>query len=172
MFRSIMLRTIILCIAVIALSGCVTTLHPGSGMKLPTDLVGPFPEDYSVNLINNQPDATPLSFYGGLAADLNEWTQFLIDELSEELQDRGVEISPTSPNELLVKISNLRSVQGFAVVRMYITVLLSTPDNSWSKEIKVNEASAWTIGRALGGVIYRTNEKILTDKEIMNEMRS
>jgi len=146
-------------------------MHPGSGMKISTSHIGSFSEPHSVKLINDQPDKTPLKFFRWFTADLNEWTQFLIDELSEELEKRGVVVSSSSPNKLKVKIVEMTSAESVAAIRMFLTVLLSTPDNSWSKEIKVNESSAWTAGRALGGAIYRANEKILKDREIMNKMR-
>ncbi|MBL7073046.1 MAG: hypothetical protein ISS33_04630 [Candidatus Omnitrophica bacterium] len=166
-----MLKKIVVVVFLFALSGCATAMHPGSGMKISTSHISSFSEPHSVKLINDQLDKTPLKFFRWFTADLNEWTQFLIDELSEELEKRGVEVSPSSPNKLKVKIVEMTSAESVAAIRMFITVVLSTPDNSWSKEIKVNESSAWTAGRALGGAIYRANEKILKDREIMNKMR-
>jgi len=166
-----MLKKIIVVALLFALSGCGTVLHPGTGMKIPTSQIGSFSGPHSVKLINDQPNKTPLNFFRWFTTDLNEWTQFLIDELSEELTKRDVVVLASSPNKLNVKIVEMTSAESFSAIRMFLTVLLSTPDNSWSKEIMVNESSAWTAGRALGGAIYRANEKILKDKEIMNKMR-
>jgi len=166
-----MLRKVIVFVALLVLSGCATPLHPGSGMNISTDIVGPFSGEYSVELINNQADKTQHKFFRNFTADLNEWTQFLIDELSEELEKRGVEVTPESPNKFMVRVVELKSAESFAAIRMFITVSLSNNDNSWSKEIVANESSGMSAGRALGGVIYRANEKMLKDQEIMNRMR-
>tara|TARA_B100000315_G_C14568773_1_gene584350 strand:- start:1395 stop:1913 length:519 start_codon:yes stop_codon:yes gene_type:complete len=166
-----MLRKSIFFVAFLALLGCATPLHPGTGMKVSLNLIGPFSGKYSVELTNDQPDKTPHKLFRHFTGDLNEWTQFLIGELSEEFEIRGVEVSPTSPNKFKVRVVELKSAESFAAIRMFITVLLSTADNSWSKKIEVNESSNWSAGRALGGVIYRANEKILKDQEIINRMR-
>lgn len=165
------MRKLIMILCLLSVMGCAVPLHPGKGMRVSTDIIGPFSGSYSVNLINNQSDSTPHKFFRHFTADLNEWTEFEISELSAELRSRGCEVSETSPNTLLVKVVNISSAESFAAIRMFVTVSLSSPDGSWSKTVEANEASGWSAGRAIGGVFYRINEMILNDREIMSKMR-
>lgn len=154
------------------LTGCSTVSKPGSIPDLKLDTVGAFSETLSVDLINNQPDTTP-RLYAGVGghtfyANYNEWTQFFINKLSEELKERGATIAVASPNKFKVKLSDFVYMQGFSVVRVNMKISLEMPEKNWKKEWVATDVSGWSMGRAFGSVIYHAIEQILKDQEIIN----
>jgi uncharacterized lipoprotein YajG len=157
------------------LVGCAHTWSPGSVPEIGLDTVSQYQEKFSVDLINDQPITTPALFaaIGGHKhyANYNEWTQFFIDDFTKELTKRGVNVSKDSPNKLKVRLGNFAFFQGFAKVRVNMTVVLTSADGKWSKTYEETDTSGWSMGRAFGSIIYHTIEKILKDPEVMSKMR-
>lgn len=159
----------------ILLSGCAHTWSPGQAPEIGLDTIDRFQGNLSVQLINNQPETKPKLFagIGGHThyANYNEWTQFFIDTLSKELTKRGVRVSNNSTNKIKVKLSNFAFFQGFAKVRVNMTVLLESGDGKWSKQYEETDASGFSLGRAFGSIVYHTIEKILKEPEILDKMK-
>ena len=144
----------------------------------PIDLsvVDKYEENLSVELINNQPNTTPV-IYAGIGghtyyANYNEWTQFFIDRYTSELIKRGVIVSSDSPNKIKVKLSNFAFIQGWAKVRANMFVQLSSGDDRWSKTYEETDTSGWSGGRAFGSVVYHTIEKLIKDTEVIDRMKT
>jgi uncharacterized lipoprotein YajG len=170
------LKILFLILIVGLMTGCAHTWRPGEVPELGLDAVGLYSDHLSVDLINNQPNTTPQLFagIGGHThyANYNEWTEFFIKDFSQELTKRGVAVSKESPNKIKVKLSNFAFFQGFAKVRVNMTVHLEAGDGSWSKTYEETDTSGWSMGRAFGSVIYHTIEKILKDPEVMGRMKA
>lgn len=153
------------------IAGCATVSKPGNISEINMEDVGKFLKALSVELINNQPNTTP-QLYAGVEghtfyANYNEWTEFLINKLGEELKKRDASVSQDSPNKLKVKLSEFSYIQGWAKVRITMKVSLEITEKNWKKEWVVTDVSGWSIGRAFGSVIYHTIEQILKDPEII-----
>lgn len=58
-----------------------------------------------------------------------------------------------------------------ATVRASFKLTISSADRTWSKEYNESDVSGWSMGRALGSLVYHTTEKLLTDDEVMSRMR-
>ena len=157
------------------LSSCAHTWSPGQVPQIDLSAVGPYQEELSVDLINNQPNTTPQLFagIGGHThyANYNEWTQFFITTYADELTKRGVKVSQDSLNKIKIKLSNFAFYQGFAKVRTNMTVTLTSGDDKWSKIYEETDTSGWSMGRAFGSVIYHTIEKLLNDSEVVDKMK-
>jgi hypothetical protein len=165
----------VLMVVVGLLSGCAHTWSPSQVPAIGLDSVGAFKEDLSVNLINNQPNTTPQLFagIGGHThyANYNEWTEFFIRDFGDELAKRGVKVSQDSPNKMKVKLGNFAFFQGFAKVRVNMTVQLESADGNWAKTFEETDTSGWSMGRAFGSVVYHTIEKLLRDNEVISRMK-
>ncbi|MEW6419698.1 MAG: hypothetical protein AB1480_16540 [Nitrospirota bacterium] len=166
----------VLCLFItLFLAGCAHTWSPGSVPEIGLDTVSQYQEKFSVDLINDEPNTTPQLFagIGGHThyANYNEWTQFFINDYAKELTKRGVNVSKDSPNKLKVKVGKFAFFQGFAKVRVNMTVVLTSDDGKWSKTFEETDTSGWNMGRAFGSVIYHTIEKLLKDPEVMNRMK-
>ena len=160
---------------VMCLSGCAHTWSPSQIPAIDLSAVGSYQQDLSVDLINDQPNTTPQLFAGISGhthyANYNEWTQFFIDSYASELLKRGVKVSKDSQNKMRIKLSNFAFFQGFAKVRVNMTVLLTSEDGKWSKTFEETDTSGWSLGRAFGSVIYHTIEKFLRDSEVIDRMK-
>lgn len=168
-------RCWILLLIVVFLAGCAHTSVPKQIPPLDLSVVDKYQENLSVELINDQPNATPV-IYAGVGgytyyANYNEWTQFFIDCYTEELVKRDVLVSKDSPNKLKIKLSNFSFIQGWAKVRANIVVQLSSGNGEWSKTYEETDTSGWSGGRAFGSVIYHTIEKFLKDPEVIDKMK-
>jgi len=157
---------------VVLLSGCAHYTSPKSMPGVDLKAVGAFSRSFSVDLINNQPDASQ-QIYGGIGghtyyANYNEWTQFLVDHLGAELNKRGASVSSESLMKLKIKLSDFALIQGMWVVRINMKVALEIPGKNWKKEWVVTDTSGWSGGRAMGSTLYRIIEKIMQDPEIMD----
>lgn len=154
--------------------GCAHTWSPGQIPAINLNVVGSYQQNLSVDLINNQPNKAPQLFagIGGHThyANYNEWTQFFINNYDTELTKRGVKVSKDSPNKIKVKLSNFAFFQGFAVVRVNMTIQLQSDDGKWSKTFEETDTSGWSMGRAFGSIIHHTIEKLLKDPEIIARM--
>jgi hypothetical protein len=167
-------------LVVLALSllafGCALTMHPGQVPPVGLDVVGNLPGELSVDLVNAQPDTTNVPFSGRSGsrfnANLNEWTQFYISELGNQLSRRGVYVSPSSLNKIQVRLSDFQYYQGFATVRVNMKVHLSSPDGSWARTFEETDTSGFSMGRAFGSVIYHSIINLLQDGDVMNHMRA
>lgn len=160
----------------LVLSGCSTVSQPGNIPDIGLTDVGPFAKTLSVALVNNQPDKSN-EIYAGIGghtyyANYNQWTQFFIDRLGNEMKKRGVNISDISPNKLRVKLSDFAYMQGMWVVRMNVKISLEMPEKNYKKEWIATDVSGWSAGRAMGSVLYRAIEQILRDPEIMNLLQT
>ena len=157
------------------LSGCAHTLSPSQIPSIDLSAVASYQQDLSVDLINDQPNRTPKLFAGisghTYYANYNEWTQFFIQRYAAELLKRGVKVSKDSQNKMRIKLSNFAMFQGFAKVRVNITVLLTFEDGKWSKTFEETDTSGLSWGRAFGSVMYHTMEKLLRDSEVINRMK-
>src|SRR4030042_2742172 len=160
---------------VMFLSGCAHTWSPSQIPEIDLSAVGSYQQDLSVDLINDQPNTTPQLFAGISGhthyANYNEWTQFFIDNFTKELTKREVNVSKDSPNKIRVKLSNFAFFQGFAKVRVNMTILLASGDGKWSKTYEETDTSGWSMGRAFESVIYHTIEKLLRDSEVIDRMK-
>ncbi|HTZ17339.1 MAG TPA: hypothetical protein VMB78_02755 [Dissulfurispiraceae bacterium] len=170
------IASIIFLVAIATFSGgCAHVVNPKEAPEIGLDAVGPFQAGYSVQFINNQPDTTPKLFAGigghTYLANYNEWTQFYINQFSKELTKRNVTVSNESTNVMKVALSQFAYFQGFAVVRVNMTVKLESSDGKWFKVYEETDTSGWSMGRAFGSVVYHSIEKILHDREVIERMR-
>jgi hypothetical protein len=167
--------TTLLFVFVLLLAGCTHTWSPGQAPPIPLETVGPLGAGHSVELVNNQPNTTPQVFaaVGGHkhVANYNEWTEFFIRYWTEELIKRNVAVTRESPNKILVKLDGFVLTHGFAKVRTNMTIHLSSPDDTWKKTLYETDTSGWSMGRALGSLIYHAVEKMLADPEILARMK-
>ena len=165
----------ILLLIIVFLAGCAHMSVPKQIPPIDLSAVDKYQENLSVELINDQPNTTPV-IYAGIGghtyyANYNEWTQFFIDNYTAELTKRGVKVSKDSPNKIKAKLSNFAFIQGWAKVRANMVVHLSSLDSKWSKTYEETDTSGWSGGRAFGSVIYHTIEKLLKDSEVIDRMR-
>jgi hypothetical protein len=172
LFRNILL-TLSLCLLMIS---CSHHSIPKQVPPVGLDIVGAYDQQYSVDLINDQPDSSE-NLYWAMGfhryyANYNTWTKFFIDNYAKELEKRGVEVSENSPNKLKVRLSDFAFMQGAFVVRSNIKVKVESEDRSWVKEWVESDTSGWSGGRALGSTVYRAIEKLLRDDEVMNRMKN
>ena len=170
-----MIRKLLALVALVALVGCSHTYHPGKAPEVSLIYVGAFERSYSVDLIHDQPDTTVHLFSAGRDgkhyANYNEWTTFFLNSFKKDLKKRGVKVTSGSPNKMKIRVSDFSYRHRFFKVRVYMTLTLSDPDGSWSKEIRATAASAASTGRAYGGIIHNTILGILNDREVMERMR-
>jgi uncharacterized lipoprotein YajG len=171
-----MKKTSLLVLSVLLVSilgGCAhTVVSPHQTPPIGLNVVGAYTQSLSVDLINGQPNTTPVLFYANFDANYNEWTKFFIDTYAEELSKRGVKISQDSPNKIKVKLSHFSVIQGFAKMRANMTVTLTSEDDKWTKSMDETDTSGWSMGRAFGSVIYHTIEKLLQDSEVISRMKT
>jgi hypothetical protein len=166
---------------VLLFASCAHTWSPEKAPPIPLEAVGPLGTDLSVELINNQPNTTPqpLTSRGGQPhqANYNEWTQFFITYWTEELVKRNVVVSSQSPNKILVKLDSfILSPPSFSGIwrlgtRTNMAIHLSSPDDTWRKTLYETDTSGWSMGRALGSLIYHAVGRMLTDPEILARMK-
>lgn len=162
---------IVLPLALLFLAGCATVSRPGSIPEIKLENIGRFESPLSVDLINNQPDRAENKYAGiglnSFCANYNEWTQFFIDKLGEELKKRGATVSQASQNKLKVSLSDFAYAPGFATVRAGIRFSLEMPERNWKKEWVASDVSGWSMGRAFGSVIYNAISQLLEDPEFI-----
>lgn len=168
-------RVLILLILLFAVNGCAHTWSPKQVPDISLESVAPFSEQYSVSLVNNQPNTTPQIFAGVMGhthyANYNEWTQFYVEAFAKELEKRGVKVGSDSPNIIKIALSNFVFIQGFAKVRVNMMVKLESGDGKWQKVYEETDTSGWNMGRAFGSVIYHSIEKLMRDQEVLRMMR-
>jgi len=158
-----------------SLAGCAHHSLPKQVPPVSMETIGNYDQSYSVHLVNNQPDTTEALYWANGAhrwyANYNTWTQFFIDNYADELRKRGVTVSDNSPNVLKFKLSDFAVMQGMFVIRVNMKVAIENADNSWSKDWTASDTSGWSGGRALGSTVYSATEKILTDSEVLQQMK-
>lgn len=157
------------------LGGCAHTWSPGHVPTVPMESVGPLGHGLSVHLVNDQPSTTPQLFATDTGhthfANYNEWTDFFIRYWGEELTKRGVAVGTQSRNTISVRLDDFRMHNYFMVIRADMKVHLSSPDNTWSKELIESENSGMGLGGALGNVVFLTVEKLMRDPEVLDRMK-
>jgi hypothetical protein len=157
------------------LCGCAHTWSPKQVPEISLEIASPLDGQYSVSLINNQPNTTPQLFagIGGHThyANYNEWTQFYIDTFSKELVKRGVKVGADSPNQIKIALSRFAFFQGFWVLRVNMEIRLESGDGKWQKVLEETDTSGWSMGRAFGSVMYHSMEKLLKDQAVLEMMR-
>lgn len=156
--------------------GCAYVRVPKQIPPIGLGIIGPYTEKLSVDLINNQPDSA-LHVYAGqggftCSANYNQWTNFFIEKLAEELKKRNTVVSKDSQNKLKVKLSDFAFIQGFWKVRVNMKIKLEMPDKNWEKEWVATDTSGWNDGRAFGSVIYNVILGLLKDHEFIEKLNA
>ena len=158
-----------------SLSYCSHYSNPHNIPPVGIDVVGPYDQKLSVDLINNQDDKRQYLYWSmGIHryyANYNEWTQFFIDRYTDELKKRGVTVSKDSPNKIKIKLSDFALMQGMFVIRVNAKFKFEKTDENWVKEWVDTDTSGWSGGRAFGSVLYSVIKKVLTDPEIIGKMK-
>lgn len=164
-----------LLLMVISTTGCSIVRVPKQIPPVSLSVIGPYKEKLSVNLINNQPDSD-LHVYAGVggttfSANYSQWTDFFVDNFTEELRKRDVIVSEDSRNDLKVKLSDFAFIQGFWKVRVNMKIKLEMPNKNWEREWVATDTSGWNDGRAFGSVIYHAIEGLLKDREFIEKLK-
>ncbi len=151
--------------------GCAHVVEPHGPCEIGTG-IRPLQTGYSVQLINNQPDTTRVSFASAgihtYLANYNEWTQYYIDQLSNELTKRNVVVSNKSPNAIRITLSQFLMARWTG--RGTMTIKLETADGRWFKVYEESETSAWVIETAFNGDVCHSIEMISNDPEVLEKM--
>jgi hypothetical protein len=157
------------------ISGCAHTWSPSSVSPVPLETVGLLGPGLSVHIVNDQPLTTPQLFFTDVGhthhANYSEWTDFFIRYWGEELTKRGVAVGPQSRNTISVKLDGFWAHHYVVVHNAGMRIHLSSPDNTWRKELVETDSSGMGLGGALGNVVHRTVEKLMQNPEVLNLMR-
>ncbi len=145
-------------------------------IKQQLDSIDSYGGQLSVHLINNQPDESDqVTFESGrvkYVANYNEWTQFFVDVWTIELKKRGVNVSPESPNKILVKLSDFSTEVGFAIVKENVLITLKSSDGSWSKVHNgYHKMGLQGTDDSVDAAVLSSMVAFLKDSEVIDQMK-
>ena len=165
MYRSIKLMFSLFLIILIVLSlACSKVLTPHSQIPISMNIVGPIDVRNEVSILNSQTKRlTLIHASGGFKsyANLQQWTDFIIDQLKTELEKRGVQVKADSDIAFKISVQDIKFYQGQFAVRTIIKVLVERSDIAWSRTYEGNCAR---FSSSIDCSVYRAVEAILGDR--------
>jgi hypothetical protein len=145
---------------------CTHVAGPDRQIPVSMDIVGPIIAHNEISLVNNQNKRLELVSSGlGHKCYVNyqQWTEFIVNQLKEELEKRGVKVNPESDIVFRVSVQDLKFYSGTFAARCVVKVLVGRPDIAWSNIYEGNYVSM-SDERYMNGATYRAVEAILGDR--------
>lgn len=139
---------------------------PDEQIPVSMDIVGPIDVRNEVSLVNSQTKKLELVSSGlGFKnyVDYQQWSEFIVNQLREELDKRGVKVSSESDIVFRVSIHDLKFYSGTFAARCVVKVLVERPDIVWSNIYEGNYVSM-SGERYMNGAVYRAVEAIIGDR--------
>lgn len=156
---------------ILLFSACSHVVYPTRSIPVEMDEVGPIDSSNAISLVNvvTESKQTLVAIQGSdkFFADFQKWTNFIIDQLQAELENRNVQVNPESNNVFKVSVSNLRFFWGTWAIRCIVNVKVESANGTWSKTYEGNNPGRH-IQRAIDGAVHKLIAKILSDEGFKN----
>jgi len=149
-------------------SACSHIVYPRGPIPVEMDKVGQINTSKEISFVNELTESklTLVAVKGSdkFFADFKQWTDFIIAQLGNELQGRGVQVKPEGDYVLKVSVPNLRFFWGAWAVRCIVNVQVERSDGKWAKTYEGNNAGQ-SIERAVDGAVHKVVAAIIGDPD-------
>jgi hypothetical protein len=150
-----------LILSITLLSACKRIYAPSEHIPISMDVVGPIDVRNVISIVNDQTKSNLVLVHSTGYANLQKWTDFIVDQLKAELENRGIQIKPNSDIVFKVSVQDAKLYSGTFAGRCILKVLVERHDIAWSKTYEGNCARLQT---SIDCAIYRAVEAILGDR--------